>query len=60
MEKMAAWGELGSFIRFQKLKMLLEIFKQKLEITRKLWYNVIKEKGENRVKWNLLRNRSKA
>lgn len=60
MEKMAAQGELGSFIRFQKLEILLEIFKQKLEITRKLWYNIIKEKGENRAKWNLLRNRSKA
>ena len=43
MEKIAARDELGSFIRFQELEILLEIFKQKLEIIKKLWYNIIKE-----------------
>lgn len=49
---MAARDELGSFFRFSNLKSLLEIFKKKLEIMRKLWYNIIKEKGGSKAKWN--------
>ena len=46
MEKIAARGDLGGFIRFQELKMLLEILREKLENIINLWYNIIKEKGE--------------
>lgn len=52
MEKIAAWGELGSFSRFQESKMLLVIFEKKLEIIIKLWYNIIKESKKEEVKSN--------
>jgi len=39
--------------------MLLVIFGEKLENIKKIWYNIIKEKGGSRAKWNLLRDRNK-